>query len=51
MYPRLVVGVIRAAVEAAMDAYAQTDPPAHITTLLRRGLADVAAGFSTEGSQ
>lgn len=50
MYPRLVVGVIRAAVEAAMDAYAQTDPPAHITTLLRRGLADVAAGFPTEGS-
>jgi AcrR family transcriptional regulator len=51
MYPRLVVGVIRAVVEAAMDAYVQADPPAHITTLLRRGLADVAAGFPLEVSQ
>jgi AcrR family transcriptional regulator len=51
MYPRLVVGVIRAVVEAAMDSYVQADPPAHITTLLRRGLADVAAGFSLEVSQ
>jgi AcrR family transcriptional regulator len=51
MYPRLVVGVIRAVVEAAMDAYGQADPPAHITTLLRRGLADVAAGFPLEVAQ
>ena len=51
MYPRLVVGVIRAVVEAAMDTYVQADPPAHITTLLRRGLADVAAGFPREVSQ
>jgi AcrR family transcriptional regulator len=51
MYPRLVVGVIRAVVEAAMDAYVQADPPAHITTLLRQGLADVAAGLPQEGSQ
>jgi AcrR family transcriptional regulator len=51
MYPRLVVGVIRAVVEAAMDAYVQADPPAHITTLLRQGLADVAAGFPLEESQ
>jgi AcrR family transcriptional regulator len=51
MYPRLVVGVIRAVVEAAMDAYVQADPPAHITALLRRGLADVAAGFPREVSQ
>jgi AcrR family transcriptional regulator len=51
MYPRLVVGVIRAVVEAAMDAYVQADPPAHITTLLRQGLADVAAGFPLEVSQ
>jgi AcrR family transcriptional regulator len=51
MYPRLVVGVIRAVVEAAMDSYVQADPPAHITTLLRRGLADVAAGFPLEVSQ
>jgi AcrR family transcriptional regulator len=45
MYPRLVVGVIRAVVEAAMDAYVRAVPPAHITSLLRRGLADVAAGL------
>ena len=51
MYPRLVVGVIRAVVEAAMDSYVQADPPAHITTLLRRGLADVAAGFPLEVPQ
>jgi AcrR family transcriptional regulator len=51
MYPRLVVGVIRAVVEAAMDTYVQADPPAHITTLLRQGLADVAAGFPLEVSQ
>jgi AcrR family transcriptional regulator len=51
MHPRLVVGVIRAVVEAAMDAYVHADPPAHITTLLRRGLADVAAGFPLEVSQ
>ena len=51
MYPRLVVGVVRAVVEAAMDTYVQVDPPAHITTLLRRGLADVAAGFPLEVSQ
>jgi AcrR family transcriptional regulator len=51
MYPRLVVGLIRAVVEAAMDTYVQADPPAHITTLLRRGLADVAAGFPLEVSQ
>jgi hypothetical protein len=43
--------VIRAVVEAAMDAYVHADPPAHITTLLRRGLADVAAGFPLEVSQ
>jgi AcrR family transcriptional regulator len=51
MYPRLVVGVIRAVVEAAMDTYIQADPPAHITTLLRQGLADVAAGFPLEDPQ
>lgn len=45
MYPRLVVGVIRAVAEAAMDAYVRADPPVHVTTLLRRGFADVAAGL------
>jgi AcrR family transcriptional regulator len=51
MYPCLVVGVIRAVVEAAMDTYVQADPPSRITTLLRRGLADVAAGLPLEVSQ
>lgn len=45
MYPRLVVGVIHAVGEAAMDAYARADPPVAITALLRRGLADVVAGL------
>lgn len=49
MYPRLVVGVIRAVVEAAMDAYVHADPPVSIAVLLRRGFADVAAGLPIPG--
>jgi AcrR family transcriptional regulator len=45
MYPRLVAAVMRAVVEAAMDAYAKADPPVSIVPLLRRGFADVAAGL------
>jgi AcrR family transcriptional regulator len=45
IYPRLVAAVVRAVAEAAMDAYVHADPPIHITTLLRRGLAAVAAGL------
>lgn len=45
MYPRLVVGVIRAVAEAAMDAYVRAEPPVPITTLLRRGFADIVAGL------
>jgi AcrR family transcriptional regulator len=45
MYPRLVVGVIGAVVEAAADAYVNADPPIHVTTLLRQGFANVAAGL------
>jgi AcrR family transcriptional regulator len=45
MYPRLVAAVVRAVVEAAMDAYVMSDPPVTITSLLRRGLAEVAAGL------
>jgi AcrR family transcriptional regulator len=45
MYPRLVVGVIRAVGEAAVAAYTETDPPLPYTELLRRGFADVAAGL------
>jgi AcrR family transcriptional regulator len=45
MYPRLVVGVIGAVVEAAADTYLNADPPVHITTLLRQGFAEVAAGL------
>jgi AcrR family transcriptional regulator len=45
IYPRLVVGVIGAVVEAAADAYVNADPPVHVTTLLRQGFANVAAGL------
>ena len=45
MYPRLVAAVVRAVTEAAIDAYATADPPVSITSLLRQGFADVAAGL------
>jgi AcrR family transcriptional regulator len=45
MYPRLVVAVVRAVAETAMDAYLTADPPVHLTTLLRQGFAAVAAGL------
>ncbi|OBJ50812.1 TetR/AcrR family transcriptional regulator [Mycobacterium sp. 1423905.2] len=45
LYPRLVVTVIRAIGDAAMDAYAAADPPVAITTLIHHGFAAVAAGL------
>jgi AcrR family transcriptional regulator len=45
MYPRLVAAVVRAVGETAMEVYANADPPVAYTELLRRGLADVAAGL------
>jgi len=45
MYPRLVVAVVKAVGETAMEAYACADPPVPFTELLRRGLAEVAAGL------
>ncbi|OBK92052.1 TetR family transcriptional regulator [Mycobacterium asiaticum] len=45
MYPRLVVAVVRAVGDAAADAYVAADPPVAITTLIRDGLAAVAAGL------
>jgi AcrR family transcriptional regulator len=45
MYPRLVAAVIRVVGETAMEVYAYADPPVAYTELLRRGLADVAAGL------
>lgn len=45
MYPRLVVAVVRAVVETAMEVFVRADPPVHITTVLRRGLAATAAGL------
>jgi AcrR family transcriptional regulator len=45
MYPRLVAAVVRAVGETAMEAYAYADPPVAYTELLRRGLAEVAAGL------
>lgn len=45
MYPRLVAGVIRAVGETAIEVYANADPPVAYAELLRRGLAEVAAGL------
>jgi AcrR family transcriptional regulator len=45
MYPRLVTAVVRAVGETAMESYAHADPPVPYTELLRRGLAEVAAGL------
>ncbi|WP_433663656.1 TetR/AcrR family transcriptional regulator [Nocardia sp. CA-128927] len=45
IYPRLVTGTIATIAEAVMVAYANADPPVHITTLFRRALAEVAAGL------
>jgi AcrR family transcriptional regulator len=45
MYPRLVVAVVRAVADAAVDAYARADPPVAITELLRSGFAAVSAGL------
>jgi AcrR family transcriptional regulator len=45
MYPRLVVAVLRAVGDAAMDTYAAAEPPVAVTTLLREGMAAVAAGL------
>ena len=46
MYPRLVVAVVKAVGETAMEAYAYADPPVPYTELLRRGFAEVAAGLA-----
>ena len=45
MYPRLVVGALVAVAESALGAYIHADPPVHITTLLRQGFAEIAAGL------
>lgn len=45
MYPRLVAGVIRAVGEVAIEMYTHADPPVPYADLLRRGLAEVAAGL------
>jgi AcrR family transcriptional regulator len=45
MYPRLVSAVVRAVGDAAMETYATADPPVAVTTLLREGMAAVAAGL------
>jgi AcrR family transcriptional regulator len=45
MYPRLVVAVVRAVIDAAVDAYVRADPPVPITELIRSGFAAVSAGL------
>lgn len=49
MYPRLVAATVRAVGDAASDAYVAADPPVAITTLMRRGFAEVAAGLPEPG--
>lgn len=49
LYPRLVAAVVRAVIEAATDAYLAADPPVPITSMLRRGFADVTVGLSEGG--
>jgi AcrR family transcriptional regulator len=45
MYPRLVVAVVRAIGDTAMEAYANADPPVSITQLMRAGFDAVIAGL------
>jgi AcrR family transcriptional regulator len=51
IYPRLVVAVVRAVGDAAADAYVAAEPPVAITTLIREGLAAVAAGLPEPGER
>jgi AcrR family transcriptional regulator len=45
LYPRLVSAVVRAVGDAATELYVRSDPPVLITTLIRTGFAEVAAGL------
>ncbi|MFG1797177.1 TetR/AcrR family transcriptional regulator [Nocardia sp. NPDC049149] len=45
MFPHLVTGVLSAIMQSAALAYVRADPPVVITTLLRRGFEEVAAGL------
>lgn len=49
MYPRLVAAVVRAVGDAATEIYVRADPPVPITTLIRSGFAEVAAGLPAPG--
>jgi AcrR family transcriptional regulator len=51
MYPRLVVAVIRAVIEAAMDRYATAAPPVAYPMLLRTAFADVNAGLPAPNNE
>lgn len=50
LYPRLVAGAVGVAVQVAFEAYAHADPPQPVTELLRRSLADIAAGLPDPSS-
>ncbi len=45
LYPRLVTAVVRAVGDAATESYVRAEPPVAITTLIRQGFAEVAAGL------
>ncbi|MGV9802618.1 TetR/AcrR family transcriptional regulator [Mycobacterium sp. NPDC003449] len=51
MYPRLVVAVVRAVGDVAMDEYAAAEPPVVFTSLLRKGFAAVTAGLPEPGGK
>ena len=51
MYPRLVAAVVRAVGDAAIETYVRSDPPVAITTLMRAGFAEVAAGLPEPAKQ
>jgi AcrR family transcriptional regulator len=45
VYPRLVTAVVHAVGDAATEIYVRADPPVAITTLIRTGFDEVAAGL------
>ena len=51
LYPRLVAAVIGAAGDAAMELYAESDPPVAFPVLLRAALDQVAAGLPVPGQR
>jgi|SRR5215469_6670457 len=45
MFPRILAAAVTGAVQAVMERWVHSDPPAALAPLMRRGLADLAAGM------